>query len=595
MKIHSRRIAHLSLFICLGFVSLARAMDVPGFYVYERATGNNFQPFQDLLMNIDNPRVSDAQIISNIDRTPQLLKLRTKDGYTLLAGAAQHGRLAVVQHIIISGFDRGISGDVAVNKEVSLSLDTPLSLAAANGHVEIVRYLLDMGPTQENIQKAVEAIRAVPKEARSKEMNQKITAIFHMLEAKIAPAQPTKPSAVAPATKPPVTRPLVQPEPRPAPTIRELENLDALKNLGGKRYQENYNALRDIKGLIEQKTPQGDVAAIKQIRANKTLVTYEMQFGRTLLTIAAQNGRTAVVRALLETGANINYPDEHGNTPLIYAAQNGHTDVCWLLIDRKATINLFNGKKQTALNLALINGHRPVVDLLKQHNAKLFFTMVVTFTPPAARQLAQGAYQNLQREIQQIQQQEQMKNIKMVDLQEVHLSMLYSSFFIDYNEFIDTTTQSIFDTVYNLVNNFQLKEKCIALTRANPFLFQGLEKMGPYIVLRYNAPQGYQQLITELFTAIQRTIQVPVLQTYGEVQKPHISFAQEITGKPKFTADLKTIRVQANPLDARAFEQGVYGLNMRVPKLGTLEQVEKPLFQSKHVHNIPAHQELLYA
>ena len=119
--------------------------------------------------------------------------------------------------------------------------------------------------------------------------------------------------------------------------------------------------------------------------------------------------------------------------------------------------------------------------------------------------------------------------------------------------------------------------------------------MGPYVVIRYNTPQGYQQLMNELFSNIQQAIRVPVIQTYGETQKPHISIAQEIKDRPKFTVDQGCIRIQANPLTTQAFQQGVYELNMRVPALGDLTRKSKVLFPTKHAWNAHAPAQLLFA
>jgi ankyrin repeat protein len=49
-----------------------------------------------------------------------------------------------------------------------------------------------------------------------------------------------------------------------------------------------------------------------------------------------RNGHVAVVRALLERGANIEAKEGDGSTPLYVAAQNGHVDVVKLLLKRRA-------------------------------------------------------------------------------------------------------------------------------------------------------------------------------------------------------------------------------------------------------------------
>lgn len=49
-----------------------------------------------------------------------------------------------------------------------------------------------------------------------------------------------------------------------------------------------------------------------------------------------RNGHVAVVRALLERGANIEAKEGDGSTPLYVAAQNGHVEVVKLLLTKRA-------------------------------------------------------------------------------------------------------------------------------------------------------------------------------------------------------------------------------------------------------------------
>ena len=53
--------------------------------------------------------------------------------------------------------------------------------------------------------------------------------------------------------------------------------------------------------------------------------------GATSLCIAAERGRDAVVRALLDAGADKNHVTNHGFTPLLIAAQEGHTAIVAML------------------------------------------------------------------------------------------------------------------------------------------------------------------------------------------------------------------------------------------------------------------------
>jgi ankyrin repeat protein len=56
-------------------------------------------------------------------------------------------------------------------------------------------------------------------------------------------------------------------------------------------------------------------------------------YGETALIRAARHGNSAVVKALLDAGAEVNATDRNGETALSWAAQMGKTGVLKILID----------------------------------------------------------------------------------------------------------------------------------------------------------------------------------------------------------------------------------------------------------------------
>jgi ankyrin repeat protein len=100
--------------------------------------------------------------------------------------------------------------------------------------------------------------------------------------------------------------------------------------------------------------------------------------GATALHYAIQGGKTRedkviidVVRVFLDVGANVNEQTEsEGLTPLMLAADYGKTGVVKVLMDRGADINAKDRNGRTALMAAQDNGHQDIVNLLKEAGAK---------------------------------------------------------------------------------------------------------------------------------------------------------------------------------------------------------------------------------
>ena len=68
--------------------------------------------------------------------------------------------------------------------------------------------------------------------------------------------------------------------------------------------------------------------------------------------MAALNGQEAVVKALIEGGADVNKADDDGWTPLYTAAANGHEAVVKALIEAGADVNKARDDGWTPLYIA---------------------------------------------------------------------------------------------------------------------------------------------------------------------------------------------------------------------------------------------------
>lgn len=79
--------------------------------------------------------------------------------------------------------------------------------------------------------------------------------------------------------------------------------------------------------------------------------------GHTALHHAAVGGYEEVVKALIESGANVEEQNENGHTPLMEAASAGHVAVAQILLGSGAGINTHSNEfKESALTLACYKG-----------------------------------------------------------------------------------------------------------------------------------------------------------------------------------------------------------------------------------------------
>lgn len=91
--------------------------------------------------------------------------------------------------------------------------------------------------------------------------------------------------------------------------------------------------------------------------------------GSTSLDVAAQNGHTSCVMALLRAGADVNLAFNDGRTPIYYAARFGHETCVALLIRAGADVRKCNDDRITPMQVASREGHTRIVKLLKDAGA----------------------------------------------------------------------------------------------------------------------------------------------------------------------------------------------------------------------------------
>ncbi len=92
--------------------------------------------------------------------------------------------------------------------------------------------------------------------------------------------------------------------------------------------------------------------------------------GRTALMLAAFDGHTDTLRALLEDGAPVDDRDGSGRTALMYAASGPYAESVQLLLEWKADLLAVDREEQfTPLMFAAAEGQAAVVRVLLDHGA----------------------------------------------------------------------------------------------------------------------------------------------------------------------------------------------------------------------------------
>lgn len=113
---------------------------------------------------------------------------------------------------------------------------------------------------------------------------------------------------------------------------------------------------------LELKVVQALLAAGAQVNVNSGFAR-----AYTPLYAAAFYDKTAVARALLDKGADVNATVEDDQTALMAAASNGNRELVELLVAKGADVNAKSAKGQTVLDLAASS---EIADLLKAKGAR---------------------------------------------------------------------------------------------------------------------------------------------------------------------------------------------------------------------------------
>ena len=137
------------------------------------------------------------------------------------------------------------------------------------------------------------------------------------------------------------------------------------------KYAQHYGTLRlNFAEAMDRANQNGRTEVVRMLLDSGWDVNYRTVAGSTYLNDAALKGHAKLVRLLLDHHANLDVRNQTGGTPLHDAALSGNTDVIALLLDRGCVIDARESESgATPLMLAASLGRTPAVALLLEKGA----------------------------------------------------------------------------------------------------------------------------------------------------------------------------------------------------------------------------------
>jgi hypothetical protein len=122
---------------------------------------------------------------------------------------------------------------------------------------------------------------------------------------------------------------------------------------------------------LHSATDMGEEALVKLMLDAGANVNWRNNVKMTALHLAAKKGHEATVRLLLKHKADVDAKDTLERTALHLAAEEGHEAVVRLLLEYKADVDAKATGKWTALHIAAGNGHEAMMSLLLEKGADI--------------------------------------------------------------------------------------------------------------------------------------------------------------------------------------------------------------------------------
>ncbi|KAM8967607.1 uncharacterized protein RCH25_026220 [Pelodytes ibericus] len=326
-----------------------------------------------------------------VKHSPELVMSANMEGSTCAHIAAAKGSVAVIKELL--RFNK--AGVTTARKKTNQS--NPMHLAAAGGHAEVVKVLLETGASASD--ENGEGMTAIHLAAKNGHINV-LEALKGSVSLRMTSSKTgfTALHVAAHYGQLDFVREILTKVPASMHSEPPKTAMDILhvKDQGGESgytplhlaSQSGHESL--VRLLLNYPGVQADSATSRQgftaihlaaenghtavagLLLSKSVSQLHLKDrrGRSCLHLAAANGHNEMIRALIGQGAEINMTDKNGWSPLHFAAKSGFLDTVRFLVECGAEPTLECKDGKTAIQYAAAESHQEVVSFLlkKNHN-----------------------------------------------------------------------------------------------------------------------------------------------------------------------------------------------------------------------------------
>ena len=312
-------------------------------------------------------------MLLKLGESPKLLELLTDeyDKMTPLQIAAANGHKEIVQHLL----DEKVNTDAFTTKG-----KTALHLAAEKGHVSPLIMLIKAGSNINMLIKDNSGNTAFHWAAMTGNTHVVECLIEYDCNTRMSNANGETALHLAASEGHDVIVKLLVKTKVSVIAATKVNKLHALHLAAKAGHRPVVKTLLEAKANIESRTLERETALYLASGLGKKSVVQELLLQKAKvdavgpnatmpLHLAAASGQEEIVQLLLEKGAKIDAQTNNGMSPLHIAASYNRLKVVQVLVDSGADLSLRNDQGETALKLSRKRGHRAVVQLLGDRDA----------------------------------------------------------------------------------------------------------------------------------------------------------------------------------------------------------------------------------